>query len=200
LRGKPVLNLETAGRDRTTQVNAPRPVRIFIAGGNWRRWSMGAAGMVFHADCGGDDFRGLLLRAPGRRGPRADRNSGYQRSGAGIAQQLGRHACHVRGDDRAGAAGPLAPPGKWWRELDRSAVVCGLLPATLFWIVSNFGVWAFQSDYEKSFAGLMQCYWMAIPFFRWMLAGDVFYLSVLVSCAALAGMPIVRLQRQPVQA
>lgn len=78
-------------------------------------------------------------------------------------------------------------------------VLCGLVPATLFWIVSNFAVWAFQSDYEKSFAGLMQCYWMAVPFYRWMLAGDVFYLTLFVACEALAGMPMVQLQRQPLQ-
>ncbi len=53
----------------------------------------------------------------------------------------------------------------------------GLLPATLFYLVSNFAVWAFQSDYEKSLAGLVQCYWAAVPFYRWMLAGDVFYLA-----------------------
>ena len=37
-------------------------------------------------------------------------------------------------------------------------MVCGLVPATLFFVVSNFAVWAFQSDYEKSLAGLAQCY------------------------------------------
>ena len=56
------------------------------------------------------------------------------------------------------------------------------LPATLFFIVSNFAVWAFQSDYEKSLAGLVQCYWAAVPFYRWMLAGDIFYLGVLLGC------------------
>lgn len=93
--------------------------------------------------------------------------------------------------------------GRWLRYSGGAAksiarlAFCGLLPATLFWIVTNFAVWAFESDYEKSFAGLLHCYWMAVPFFRWMLAGDVFYLAVLTSCAALAGMPVVRLQPQP---
>ena len=65
--------------------------------------------------------------------------------------------------------------------------VCGLVPATLFFLVSNFAVWAFQSDYAKTWAGLVQCYWAAIPFYRWMLSGDVFYLALLFGCAALAG-------------
>ena len=52
----------------------------------------------------------------------------------------------------------------------------------LFYIVTNFAVWAFQSDYEKSLAGLAECYWAAVPFYRWMLAGDIFYLAVLGGC------------------
>lgn len=64
-----------------------------------------------------------------------------------------------------------------------------LVPATLFYIVTNFAVWAFYSTYEKSAVGLLQCYWAAVPFFRTMLAGDLFYLSVLLACAMLAGVP-----------
>jgi hypothetical protein len=56
--------------------------------------------------------------------------------------------------------------------------------------VTNFAVWAFQSDYEKTLAGLAQCYWAAVPFYRWMLAGDIFYLAILLACWALAGASI----------
>lgn len=73
--------------------------------------------------------------------------------------------------------------------------VCGLAPATLFFVVTNFAVWAFQSDYEKSLTGLMQCYWAAVPFYRWMLAGDVVYLALLFGCWALAGVRIARVDR-----
>ena len=66
-------------------------------------------------------------------------------------------------------------------------VLIGILPATLFYLVSNFAVWAFQSDYEKSLAGLGHCYLAAVPFYRWMLTGDVFYLTVLLGCLAIAG-------------
>lgn len=65
---------------------------------------------------------------------------------------------------------------------------CGFAPATLFWVVTNFAVWAFQSDYPKTLAGLAECYWAAVPFFRWMLAGDLFYLAILLGCLALAHM------------
>ncbi len=66
-------------------------------------------------------------------------------------------------------------------------IVIGFIPATLFYLVSNFAVWAFQSDYQKSLTGLADCYWAAVPFYRWMLAGDLFYLAVLLTCMALAG-------------
>jgi hypothetical protein len=66
----------------------------------------------------------------------------------------------------------------------------------LFWLGSNFAVWAFQSDYPGTLAGLARCYWMAVPFFRWMLAGDVFYLTVLFGCSALAGLTVKQLQQQ----
>jgi uncharacterized protein DUF6580 len=64
-------------------------------------------------------------------------------------------------------------------------VLFGLLPATIFYVVTNFAVWAFQSSYEKTLAGLGECYLAAVPFFRWMLWGDVFYLAVLLGCMAL---------------
>ena len=69
-----------------------------------------------------------------------------------------------------------------------------LLPATLFYLATNFAVWAFQSDYEKTLAGLGQCYWAAVPFYRWMIAGDVFYLSVMLGCLALATISTRRAQ------
>jgi hypothetical protein len=73
-----------------------------------------------------------------------------------------------------------------WLAASRWALF-SLLPATLFFIVTNFAVWAFQSNYEKTLAGLAECYWAAVPFYRWMLAGDLFYLSILLSCLVLAG-------------
>jgi hypothetical protein len=85
-------------------------------------------------------------------------------------------------------------PNGWAAAAWRWAV-CGFMPATLFYLHSNFAVWAFQSDYEKSVAGLSQCYLAAVPFYRSMLAGDVFYLAVLFSCWALAGIKVRQLDR-----
>jgi hypothetical protein len=54
-----------------------------------------------------------------------------------------------------------------------------LAAATFFFIVSNFGVWAFDGLYPMTFAGLVTCYVAAIPFFQNWLAGTVFYAAVL---------------------
>ena len=71
--------------------------------------------------------------------------------------------------------------GKWsivWRW-----GVCSVVPAMIFFFVTNFAVWAFESDYSRNAAGLVQCYVAAIPFLRWMIAGDMFYMAVLFGCA-----------------
>lgn len=86
--------------------------------------------------------------------------------------------------------------GRLLRNEDRQVAtavkmaLCGLVPAITFYIVSNFAVWAFLSDYDKSLAGLVECYVAAVPFFRWMLIGDVFYMSVLAGCWIVANLGV----------
>ncbi len=62
----------------------------------------------------------------------------------------------------------------------------GLLSSLLFFIVTNFGVWIWFGGYERSLAGLGECYLAAIPFFRYTLAGDMFFSVVLFGSYALA--------------
>jgi hypothetical protein len=68
-------------------------------------------------------------------------------------------------------------------------ICCGLLPAAIFFLTTNFAVWLFKSHYEKTLGGLTECYLAAVPFFRTMLVGDVFYLVVIFGCLALARLP-----------
>jgi hypothetical protein len=70
--------------------------------------------------------------------------------------------------------------------------VCGFAPAVLFFVLTNFAVWAFQSDYPKTLDGLGQCYLAGVPFFRAMLAGDLVYLAVLFGCWAAAQRPAMK--------
>ncbi|MEY4763266.1 MAG: hypothetical protein RLZZ200_3123 [Pseudomonadota bacterium] len=54
-----------------------------------------------------------------------------------------------------------------------------LLGSTIFFVVSNFGVWAFGSMYPHSGEGLVACYVAGIPFFRNALLGDFGYAALL---------------------
>lgn len=96
--------------------------------------------------------------------------------------------------------------GRWQRRSQSWAVAAvrwatsAILPATLFYLITNFAVWASYSTYEKSLAGLVQCYWAAVPFYRTMLAGDAFYLCVLLMCAAAAGVRELVRQRTNLEA
>ena len=58
-------------------------------------------------------------------------------------------------------------------------VISGTLAGSvLFYLVTNFAVWAFTPLYDKTGSGLIQCYTMAIPFFRNTVLGDLFYVGV----------------------
>lgn len=68
-----------------------------------------------------------------------------------------------------------------------------LLGATLFYVITNFGVWALTDLYPPTWAGLAACYTAAIPFFRNTLAGDLFYSGLLFGSWALLerGWPVL---------
>jgi hypothetical protein len=56
---------------------------------------------------------------------------------------------------------------------------CGLVSSVMFFLITNFGVWCWFGTYDRSWAGLWHCYVAALPFFRYTLAGDVFFSVVL---------------------
>ena len=62
----------------------------------------------------------------------------------------------------------------YMKSLSISNVV---LASTLFFVLSNLGVWYFY--YPLTWSGLTSCFVLAIPFFVNALAGDLFYTSVL---------------------
>lgn len=71
------------------------------------------------------------------------------------------------------------------------------LGALQFFLITNFGVWAFLNSYPRTGTGLAACYIAGIPFFWNTLAGDAIYASLLFGGFALAGRLAPRL-RQPV--
>ena len=70
----------------------------------------------------------------------------------------------------------------WWIRVrpNTGRILAGsLLGSVIFFLVTNFGVWATQTLYPKTVAGLWECYVAGIPFFRNALAGDVLYTAAL---------------------
>ena len=65
-------------------------------------------------------------------------------------------------------------------------VAAALAGSVLFFVVTNFSVWAAGALYPRTAAGLVECYAAAIPFFRNTLAGDLFFTAVLFGGFALA--------------
>lgn len=65
-------------------------------------------------------------------------------------------------------------------------VGCSLAASVLFFLTTNFGSWLWFNMYEHTWAGLVQCYAMAIPFFRYTLCGDLFFAVVLFGGYAVA--------------
>ena len=47
--------------------------------------------------------------------------------------------------------------------------------ALIFYFISNFSVWATGTLYEKNLAGLINCYYLALPFLKNTLISTLFY-------------------------
>lgn len=60
------------------------------------------------------------------------------------------------------------------------------LSSVMFFVISNFWVWAGGSMYPHTAQGLVLCYTAAIPFFGNTLAGTMIYSAVLFAAADLA--------------
>lgn len=87
-----------------------------------------------------------------------------------------------------GAFALVALIGLWLKKrveskkgLSKAGYIAGttLVSSVVFFAVTNFGVWISGMFYEMSLKGLIECYTMAIPFFRNSLAGDMFYVTAM---------------------
>jgi len=70
--------------------------------------------------------------------------------------------------------------GFWLKKNKKWQTFLGVsfLSSFTFFLLTNFAVFAFSPWYAKSLAGMIQCYLMALPFFRNTLLGDLFYTGV----------------------
>ena len=69
----------------------------------------------------------------------------------------------------------------WWvrRRKTVSRILLGSLAGSvLFYLITNWAVWAFGTMYPASWSGLIESYTQALPFFRNSLLGDLGYTAL----------------------
>ncbi len=79
--------------------------------------------------------------------------------------------------------------GLWLRKHKNIANIAGtsLLSALVFYLLSNFGVWVRpHSGYPHNWAGLIECYVMALPFLKNTVASNLIYTTVFFGSYELA--------------
>lgn len=71
--------------------------------------------------------------------------------------------------------------GLWIRKHKNTGNIIGatLFGSIIFYLVTNFAVWVATPWYSKDISGLISCYYLALPFFRNTLLGDLFYVGVM---------------------
>jgi len=82
--------------------------------------------------------------------------------------------------------------GLWLKKHKKWQTVLGgsIFSALIFFFLTNLAVWAFTPWYAKTFSGIIQCYTMALPFFRNTLLGNIFYVAVFFGAYELVGILI----------
>ncbi len=82
------------------------------------------------------------------------------------------------------------PLSIWMKKLGFGGIklpvllTASLSASTIFFLISNFGVWMSGTMYPKTIAGLGACYTAALPYFFNTLVGDLFFVGVLFGAYA----------------
>jgi hypothetical protein len=61
----------------------------------------------------------------------------------------------------------------------QNGVGVSLLASLQFYLITNLAVFLFTPQYPKTIQGLISCYYLALPFFRNTILGDLFYTGVI---------------------
>lgn len=77
----------------------------------------------------------------------------------------------------------------------KRALVGSLGASIIFFVVSNLGVWISSGMYTHTLQGLVQCFYMALPFLRATLLSDLFFSVVTFSALMYALKPLHTLAR-----
>jgi hypothetical protein len=79
----------------------------------------------------------------------------------------------------------------------QNLILASLLASIVFFLLSNFGVWASTNMYPKNVSGLIACYTAGLPFFKNTIMGDLVYTGVLFGAFEFAQrrIPVLQLQK-----
>ncbi len=80
-----------------------------------------------------------------------------------------KKTCHSREDGN---------PASVIKYRFRNSIYLALISSVFFYLYTNFGWWLMSGMYEYSLSGLLRCYYMAIPFFRNNLIGNLIFVPV----------------------
>ena len=77
--------------------------------------------------------------------------------------------------------------GEWLKRTRNPVVVAtaAMLPSFVFYLASNLAVWGFDKMYAHTLAGLALCYECGLPFYKWMLSGDLLFAGLVFGGYAL---------------
>lgn len=64
------------------------------------------------------------------------------------------------------------------RKKWHNVALASFASSVVFFLITNFAVWAFFNWYPHTWAGLVNCFTLALPFFRNTLAGDFIYTAL----------------------
>lgn len=60
-----------------------------------------------------------------------------------------------------------------------------IVSSLLFYTITNFGVWVTTTMYSKDIGGLLQSFWMGIPFLKMTMVGDLFFFCLIYALSFL---------------
>ncbi len=86
-----------------------------------------------------------------------------------------KKTCHSRGDGN---------PVSVIKHRIKNPMFLALISSIFFYLYTNFGWWLMSGMYEYSLSGLIRCYYMAIPFFRNNLMGNLIFVPVGIHVAS----------------
>lgn len=78
--------------------------------------------------------------------------------------------------------------GLWLQKRKSLNLVLGatLFSSFLFFLITNFGVWSVGDLYPRTLDGLIKCFYLALPFFRNTVVGDLIFVGLFFGSFELA--------------